>query len=105
MKYSDEIIQQVWAKARAYTEISPDEWREDECGAWINRQDYGRESKFGWQIVKVTADGPDTVENLRPFHHENGFDVATHKPKRHVTADRTGMPVFEHNFEPRNRKT
>ncbi len=104
MKYSDEIIQQIWEKARAYTEISPDEWREDECGAWINRQDYGRHSKFGWQIVKVTADGADTPENLRPFHHENGYDVAAHKPMRHITADRTGMPVFEHNFEPRNRK-
>ncbi len=105
MKYSEQLIQQVWEKGRAYTEISADMWREDECGAWISRADYGKtDSDFGWKIVKVTADGPDTAENLRPLHHGNEYDVARHQPKRHVTADRTGLPVFEHSFEPRNRK-
>jgi len=105
MKYSEQLIQQVWEKGRAYSEISRDMWREDECGAWISRADYGKtDSDFGWKIVNVTPGAPDTVENLQPFHHGNGYDLARHQAKRHVTADRTGLPVFEHSFEPRNRK-
>ncbi len=105
MKYSEQLIQQVWEKGRAYGEISADKWREDECGAWISRPDYGNaDSEFGWKIVSVTPGAQDTLENLRPFHHRNGYDLANHKAKRHVTADRTGLSVFEHTFQPHNRK-
>jgi hypothetical protein len=105
MSYSRDLVQQVWEKARAYTEISPDAWREDECGAWMRREDYGRtDTEFGWRVVNVSAGGADTLENLRPFHHRNGYDVGGRRHLRHVTADRTGMAVFEHNFEPKNRE-
>lgn len=105
MKYSEQLIQQVWEKGRASGDIDTGLWREDECGAWISRPDYGKtDSDFGWKIVKVAPGAPDTPENLRPFHHLNGYDVATHQAKRHVTADRTGLATFEHTFDPRNRK-
>ncbi len=105
MKLSEQIIQQVWDKARAYTEIDPALWREDECGAWIKRADYGKtDSEFGWHIVNVSPGAPDIPENLRPLHHRNGYDVANHKPKRRVTADRTGLATFEHMFQPHNRE-
>ncbi|HUX91493.1 MAG TPA: hypothetical protein VMV48_12490 [Gallionellaceae bacterium] len=105
MEYSEELIQQVWAKGRGSGEIDTDVWREDECGAWISRMDYGRtDTDFGWQIVNVTPGAPDTLENLRPFHHHNGYDVANKKARRHVTADRTGLATFEHTSQPRNRK-
>ncbi len=104
MKLSDQLIQQVWEKGRASTEISADLWREDECGAWISREDYGKtDSDFGWKIVNVTSGAPDTPDNLRPFHHRNGYDVANRKVKRHVTADRTGLATFERSLDPRNR--
>jgi len=106
MGYSENLIQQVWEKGRATTDISMDLWREDECGAWISRTDYGKaDSEFGWRIVNVTPGGPDSVENLRPFHFRNGYDMANHKVKRHVTADRTLLATFERTFEPRNRNT
>lgn len=105
MAYSEQLIQQVWEKGRAFGEISADMWREDECGAWISRPDYGKsDSEFGWKIVKVEASAPDTPENLRPFHYRNEYDLASHQAKRHVTADRTGLPVFEHTFQPHNRR-
>ncbi len=105
MKFSEQLIQQVWEKGRASGEIDSNLWREDECGAWISQPDYGKaDSDFGWHIVKVTPGGPDTVDNLRALHVANGYDVANGRPKRHVTADRTGLPVFEHTFQPRNRK-
>ncbi|HEY5994543.1 MAG TPA: hypothetical protein VIU46_08090 [Gallionellaceae bacterium] len=104
MKFSAQLIQQVWEKGRASGGIDFNLWREDECGAWISREDYGRtDTDFGWHIVNVVPGAPDTPENLRPFHHRNGYDVANRKPRRHVTADRTGLATFERTFDPRNR--
>ncbi len=105
MGYSAQLVQEVWEKGRGSGEIDRELWREDECGAWISRADYDNaDSDFGWKIINVMAGAPDTLENLRPFHCGNGYDVAGHQPRRHVTADRTGLAVFEHSFEPRNRK-
>jgi hypothetical protein len=105
MKYGEQIIQQVWEKARASGQVDSNLWREDECGAWIRREDYGKtDSEFGWKILNVTPGAPDTPENLRPFHLINGYDLSRHHPRCHVMADRTGLPVFEHTFDPRNRE-
>ncbi len=105
MDFSEQLIQQVWEKARANGDVDVNEWREDECGAWIRRTDFGKtDSDFAWRIVNVSAGGPDTVDNLRPLHIENAYDIANGKPKRRVTADRTGLATFERTFEPRNRK-
>ena len=105
MSYSETLVQQVWEKARGYTEIDGGTWREDECGAWIRREDYGRtDSEFGWKIVNVSAGGADSLDNLRQLHYLNGYDIANQKHIRRMAADRIGMAVFEHNFQPRNRK-
>ena len=105
MEYSEQLIQQVWEKGRGSGDVDTSLWREDECGAWISRPDYGKtDSDFGWKIVNVTPGAPHTLENLRPFHHRNGYDVAGRQATRHVTADRTGLATFEHTFQPRNRK-
>lgn len=102
MKYSEQLIQQVWKKGRASGGIDSNVWREDECGAWIRRTDYGKtDSEFGRKILNVT---PGTPENLRPFHLLNGYDLSTRQARRHVMADRTGMAAFEHTFDPRNRE-
>jgi hypothetical protein len=70
----------------------------------MKRQHYGNErSEYGWKIENVSAGGPDVLENLRPFHHENAFDRANGQAKCHVTADRTGIEPREHIAQPRNR--
>lgn len=105
MEFSEQLIQQVWEKARGFGSTDTDMWREDECGAWISRPDYGKsDSRFGWKIVKVVPGGPDTVENLRPVHYRNDYDIAGQHAKCHVTADRSGLATFEHTFDPRNRE-
>jgi hypothetical protein len=104
MAHSDEVIRKVWEKARGMTELSPEEWRRDECGAWIKRDQYGHpHAEFGWKIENVSVGGPETVENLRPFHHANGYDRAGRHASCHVTADQTSIPVTGHLREPRNR--
>lgn len=104
MGYSEQMIQQVWEKARASADINAELWREDECGAWITRRHYGdTDSDFGWKIVNVTPGEQGTLENLRPFHHRNAYDLSNQQARCHVTADRTGLATFEHTFQPRNR--
>jgi hypothetical protein len=104
MEYNEQLIQQVWEKARVNTDANMDQWREDECGAWIAREHYrDTGSNFGWMIVNVSAGGPDILENLRPLHHRNSYNIGSQYAQCHVTADRTGLPPFEHSFEPRNR--
>jgi hypothetical protein len=104
MPYSEQLIQQVWEKTRVNPDIAMDKWREDECGAWIERERYGdRLSQFGWVIINVSAGGSDTLKNLRAFNHRNGYEVAVQQPKCQVTADRTDLPPFGHISEPRNR--
>lgn len=104
MKFSEELVQQVWEKARGNFDVDSGLWREDECGAWISRNQYGHQnSDFGWRIENVSAGGPDILENLRAFHHGNSFDRTSVHPKCHVTADRTGLASSERTFQPRNK--
>ncbi|MDH3672506.1 MAG: hypothetical protein OES46_15335 [Gammaproteobacteria bacterium] len=104
MRFSDEMIQQVWEKGRATLDQDSTIWRKDECGAWMNRAYYGNErSEYGWKIENVSTGGPDILENLRPLHRHNTFDRANHQAKCRVAADRAGLEPSEHIKEPRNR--
>lgn len=108
MAYSDEIVQRVWEKARGMPDRDPNEWRQDECGAWIHREQYGSDSEtaeFAWKIENVTPGNPGDLEDLRPFHRDNGFDRAQRMPRCHVTADREHVGATASIGVPRNRTT
>lgn len=93
MTYSDEVIQQVWEKGRATNDLDPNDWRKDECGAWMQRSSYGNiNNAFGWVIRSVAPGGDDSVEDLRPFHSQNEYNRGTGKANCHVVADRQGLP-------------
>ncbi len=53
----------------------PNEWRKDQCGAWIGRRFYGdRNSQYGWEIdhiISVDSGGTDSLSNLRPLQWVN----------------------------------
>lgn len=105
MKLRENMVQQVWDKGRATPDRDPTEWRKDECGAWMHRPEYGNErSEFGWKIENVTPGGADEIDNLRPFHHDNGFDRPAGKARCHVTADREGIQPTAHIGQPSNRE-
>ena len=105
MAYSKEMIAAAWEKARGTTELNVDTWRKDECGAWIKREHFGEHSPFGWKIVNVSVGGPDHIENLRPFHHSNGYDRANQRGQCRVAADQSAIPVTGHIRSPRNRES
>lgn len=88
----EKLVQAVWEKARATLDKSDTEWRKDQCGAWLHRQQYNNEhSEFGWKILSIKAGDPNVLENLQPFHLKNSFDIANNQPRCQVTADRTDL--------------
>ena len=78
MAFSDETIQRVWEKGTVVPTFNSDEWRKDQCGAWIGRKYYGdRDSDYGWEIdhIKPVADGgTNLLSNLRPLQWENNAE-------------------------------
>ena len=106
MAYGNEMVQKVWEKGRVIAEQDPADWRQDECGAWMRREQYGQEAlEYGWRIENVSLGGPNELGNLRPLHCENSFDAGAGHAKCHVTADQKGIDVREHlHSPPRNRR-
>lgn len=105
MDWNEALIDKVWEHARVLPEADPGTWRQDECGAWIRRDQFGHEhAEFGWKIERVIAGGvPDAAQGLRPFHNRNHYDVANGKAHCRATADRSGAPAAETLYPPRNR--
>lgn len=90
MNWSDEMIKNVWEKGQIVGGNAPEEWRKDECGAWIGWKFYGnRNSTYGWEIDHITPNGPDTLSNLRPLQWENNVDKRDGRLKCNVTASGT----------------
>lgn len=72
--FSDYIVNDVWQKARKEMGYDPDIWRKDFAGAWIRRDHYGVESKYGWEIDHLRPSsngGSDELSNLNPLHWRN----------------------------------
>jgi len=101
-----EIIEAVWAHGRVVMpEADADRWRQDACGAWMQREHFGRQNcEFGWKLEKVTPGGEETPDNLRPFHWRNGYDIANGRASCQVTADRSNVAAERYATPPRNRE-
>jgi hypothetical protein len=90
MQIDDRLLQSIWEKARVLPDFDPTKWRQDECGAWLERGQYNNaNSEFGWKILHVAAGPPDDAASLRPFHLCNGFDVEQGRPVCRIRADRS----------------
>lgn len=81
MAFTDEQIQRVWEKGREVEGYNKDKYRQDACGAWMEKNKYGdTSSPFGWEIdhIKPKAllegqpeDKVDNIDNLRPLQWSN----------------------------------
>jgi len=87
MAFSEETVQAVWGKGRIVTGHSADQWRQDECGAWMGREFYeNRDTPFGWEIGRIVPTGADDLSNLRPLQWKNHADEIDGRLKCYVTA-------------------
>lgn len=97
------LVQAVWDKARARPERNPDQWRQDPCGAWLERDQLDNEaSEYGWRMLQVEPDAEASAETLEPFHVANGFDITNGEPRCAVTADRRAPEGGAPRGQPRN---
>ncbi len=104
MELDEKTVQLVWEKGRVAPDRPAEEWRKDECGAWMHRDRYENErSQFGWKVQNTAPGAGERIENLRPFQIENGYDIANDKARCRVTADREGLVPTQHVVEPRNK--
>ena len=72
--FSASTIQAVWNKATIIPGYDPAQYRQDSCGAWIERSANGTTGEWGWEIdhIKpVAKNGTDDLWNLQPLHWRN----------------------------------
>lgn len=90
-EFSPDEIQDVWEKGEVVEFVDKNVWRKDQCGAWINRFDYGnRQSNFGWECDHITPkskNGSDSLFNLRPLHWLNNASRQNGRLRPAVTSD------------------
>lgn len=80
----EEIINRVWQLAHAVPNYDPDVWRKDFAGAWINREQYGLHSNFGWEIdhkYPRSLGGGNEISNLMPIHWHNNITKGNDYPR------------------------
>lgn len=97
--FSEEIIEQVWQKAKIISNNNPDLFRQDYAGAWIKRDQYGkRETKYGWEIdhcQPVSKGGTDLIDNLYPLHWQNNQKKANDYPQWKTILTSDGVQNIE----------
>jgi len=75
MPFNEKLIRDVWAKGQVVGSNNPDEYRKDECGAWMYFSHYSnRNSQYGWEIDHiefVDHVASKDLNNLRPLQWQN----------------------------------
>lgn len=72
--FSEKQVQTVWEKGTVVDNYDKTKYRKDVCGAWMQRDKYGLEETYGWEIDHVFPEakgGDDELQNLRPMQWEN----------------------------------
>lgn len=96
--------QVVWEKGKVVKDVDPRVWRKDSCGAWINRNEYGRKTASGWEIDHVYPQakgkhkkGIHDMDNLRPMHYENNNSKGDDYPSYTCKITSKGNNNIEHH--------
>lgn len=81
--FTEDKINSVWEKATKVDGQDSTKYRQDVAGAWIQRDKYGKEESFGWEIDHMfpqSLGGTDHLSNLQPLQWENNRTKADNFP-------------------------
>lgn len=82
---SQDIVIEVWKKAKPVDGVNPDQLRQDYAGAWIRFVDYGnRDSQYGWEIdhlKPLSMNGTDVPDNCLPLQWQNNVSKGNDYPR------------------------
>ena len=70
MGYSDEQLDQIFAKGAKVPGKDPAQYRKDACGNEIYRYSYGKETPMGWEVdhsYPKAKGGTNCSRNLKPL--------------------------------------
>lgn len=102
MSHTKDELDIIWNKAYAVDGYDEQVYRKDACGAWIQRDKYGkRDSAFGWEIDrikpldKILEDNGsrelfDSDLNKRPLHWMNVTSKGRDYPQYTSTVEADG---------------
>ena len=83
MNMNETLIESVWKKANQIDGYDDTKWRKDFAGAWIQRNQLGIRSEYGWEIDHIkpkSMGGSDDESNLIPMHWRNNVCKANNYP-------------------------
>lgn len=84
--YTDSLIiaLRVWEHASKVPGYNPSIWRKDFAGAWIRRDSYNCQSKYGWTIeamIPLEYGGKFQLDNLEAIHWQNALSKGKDYPE------------------------
>jgi hypothetical protein len=91
--YSEKQIQDVWNKGTIVDDFDSSKYRKDVAGAWMQRDKYGKEELYGWEIDHVYPEskgGNSNLINLRPMQWENNRSKADDFPNYNTSKTSDG---------------
>lgn len=77
------VVLRVWEHANEVKGYDPSIWRKDFAGAWIRRDSYNCQSKYGWTIEAMTPlenGGRFLLDNLEAVHWQNALSKGKDYP-------------------------
>lgn len=92
MKVDDSLLEKIWLKGQPVDGYDSDKIRKDACGAWMLRDQYGKDdSSYGWVIDHivpqkflkergVSDEKIDNLQNLRPLNIGNNLSKSDSYP-------------------------
>lgn len=91
---TEELIEAVWQKGQVIPNNNPNEFRQDYASAWIRREDYGKNTIYGWVIDHIrprSKGGTDGIENLVPLQYQNSCRRKGHYPRWQTAVSSEGV--------------